>query len=65
MRRSHRNNSFEYRGRNFAYSAACPEKWSLNPAPVTRLAAVHRAGELAPTVASFLDVVRELWPEGQ
>src|SRR5688572_8509814 len=35
------------------------------PAPVTRLAAVHRAGELAPTVASFLDVVRELWPEGR
>jgi LysR family transcriptional regulator, benzoate and cis,cis-muconate-responsive activator of ben and cat genes len=33
------------------------------PAPVTRLAAVHRAGELAPTVASFLDVVRELWPQ--
>ena len=35
------------------------------PAPVTRLAAVHRAGELAPTVASFLDVVRELWPDGR
>lgn len=33
------------------------------PAPVTRLVAVHRAGELAPTVASFLDVVRELWPQ--
>ena len=32
------------------------------PAPVTRLAVVHRAGELAPTVASFLDVVREIWP---
>ena len=32
------------------------------PAPVTRLAVVHRTGELAPTVASFLGVVRELWP---
>jgi len=32
------------------------------PAPLTHLAAVHRTGELAPTVASFLDVVRELWP---
>ena len=33
------------------------------PAPITRLVAVHRAGELAPSVASFLDVVRELWPQ--
>lgn len=32
------------------------------PAPVTRLAAVHRAGELAPTVVAFLALVRELWP---
>ena len=32
------------------------------PAPVTRLAVVHRTGELVPTVASFLGVVRELWP---
>jgi len=31
-------------------------------APITRLAVVHRAGELAPTVESFLGVVRELWP---
>lgn len=32
------------------------------PAPVTRLAAVHRAGALAPIVAAFLTLVRELWP---
>jgi hypothetical protein len=32
------------------------------PAPITRLALVHRAGELAPTVESLLGVVRELWP---
>src|SRR6476659_9562399 len=30
------------------------------PAPITRLAVVHRAGELAPTVESFLGVVREI-----
>ncbi len=33
------------------------------PAPVTHLAVVHRAGELAPAVVSFLGVVRELWPQ--
>ena len=32
------------------------------PAPVTRLAAVHRAGELLPAVATLLELVRELWP---
>jgi DNA-binding transcriptional LysR family regulator len=32
------------------------------PAPITRLACVHRAGELPPAVAALLDVVRELWP---
>jgi DNA-binding transcriptional LysR family regulator len=34
------------------------------PAPVTRLAAVYRTGELPPTVESFLGLVRELWPAG-
>jgi DNA-binding transcriptional LysR family regulator len=34
------------------------------PAPVTRLAAVYRTGERPPTVESFLDLVRELWPAG-
>ena len=32
------------------------------PAPVTRLAAVHRAGELLPATATLLELVRELWP---
>jgi LysR family transcriptional regulator, benzoate and cis,cis-muconate-responsive activator of ben and cat genes len=32
------------------------------PAPVTRLAVVHRAGDLLPAVAALLDVIRELWP---
>jgi LysR family transcriptional regulator, benzoate and cis,cis-muconate-responsive activator of ben and cat genes len=32
------------------------------PAPITRLACVHREGELPPAVAALLDVVRELWP---
>jgi DNA-binding transcriptional LysR family regulator len=31
------------------------------PAPITHLAVVHRSAELAPTVESFLGVVRELW----
>jgi DNA-binding transcriptional LysR family regulator len=35
------------------------------PAPVTRLAVVHRAGELLPAVAALLDVIRELWPAQQ
>jgi DNA-binding transcriptional LysR family regulator len=34
------------------------------PAPVTRLAAVYRTGELPPTVASLLGLVRALWPAG-
>ncbi|HEU4721484.1 MAG TPA: LysR substrate-binding domain-containing protein [Gemmatimonadaceae bacterium] len=34
------------------------------PAPVTRLAAVYRAGTLPPTVECFLGLVRELWPDG-
>jgi DNA-binding transcriptional LysR family regulator len=33
------------------------------PAPVTRLAAVHRAGQLAPAVAGLMALVREMWPE--
>ena len=32
------------------------------PAPVTRLAVVHRTGDLLPAVAALLDVIRELWP---
>jgi len=35
------------------------------PAPLTRLAVVHRAGDLLPAVAALLDVIRELWPEQQ
>jgi DNA-binding transcriptional LysR family regulator len=35
------------------------------PAPVTRLAAVHRAGDLPPAVAALLALVRELWPARQ
>jgi len=35
------------------------------PAPVTRLAVVHRAGDLLPAVAALLDVIRELWPAQQ
>jgi LysR family transcriptional regulator, benzoate and cis,cis-muconate-responsive activator of ben and cat genes len=33
------------------------------PAPVTRLAAVHRAGELPPAVHALMELMRELWPE--
>jgi DNA-binding transcriptional LysR family regulator len=33
------------------------------PAPVTRLAVVHRGGDLLPAVAALLEVIRELWPE--
>lgn len=32
------------------------------PAPITRLAAVHRAGELPPAVAALMELMRELWP---
>jgi len=32
------------------------------PAPVTRLAVVHRAGDQRPAVTALLGVVRELWP---
>jgi DNA-binding transcriptional LysR family regulator len=35
------------------------------PAPITHLAVVHRAGELAPTVESFLAVAREIWPQNR
>ena len=34
------------------------------PAPATRLAVVYRMGALPPTVESFLDLVRKLWPTG-
>ena len=33
------------------------------PAPVTSLAAVHRAGEQPPAADALLGVIRELWPE--
>lgn len=32
------------------------------PAPVTRLAVAHRAGDLHPAAAALLALVRELWP---
>jgi len=35
------------------------------PAPVTRLAAVHRDGQLAPAVAGLTALVRELWRGGE
>ena len=34
------------------------------PAPITRLAAVHRAGTLPPVVDGLIRLVRELWPRG-
>ena len=35
------------------------------PAPVTRLAAVHRAGQLPPAVEGLMALVRELWRGGE